>query len=172
MKLNVSRAIKQPGYVAEAEFTERWEDFDFQERTIRFAQPLAVSVAASFDGSEFAVRGKVQTAFHSACARCGKAFVEPFELEFDERFAKNAGDEDEAYPYAGEELDLDELLRDVIFLNMPGYGLCAEDCKGLCPECGCDWNTAQCACVREQDAEETVNPFLALRSLLEDDKEV
>ena len=168
MKLNVSRELKLPGHPSAAELSERFEDFAYQGREIRFASPVKVSVEYSFDGSGLPVRGKVTTAFHSTCARCGKAFIEPFEAEFHERFAKNADGEDEAYPYAGEELDFDDLLRDTILLNMPGYSLCAEDCRGLCPVCGRELNTAQCACVREQDEEETINPFLKLRSLLED----
>ncbi len=172
MKLNVSRELKLPGHQSAAELSERLEDFAYQGREIRFASPVRVSVEYSFDGSGFPVEGKASTAFHSACARCGKTFIEPFEADFQERFAKNTGDGDEAYPFAGEELDFDDLLRDTILLNMPGYSLCAKDCRGLCPMCGCDLNTAQCACVREQDEEETINPFLKLRSLLEDDKEV
>lgn len=177
MKLSVSRELKLPGKPSAATITERWNDFEHLGRRIRFALPVTLSVEYVFDGSGFNVKGSIHTAFHSECARCGKEFIEPFETTFDERFEKTESerdgeDEQEAYPFAGDELELDDLVRDAILLNMSGYSLCREDCKGMCPICGCDLNSAQCSCVREQDAEETENPFLKLRNLLEDDKEV
>ncbi len=177
MKLNVSRELKLPGQSSAAAETVWRNDFEYLGRSVRFASPVTVQCEYAFDGSGFSVRGNIKTAFRSDCARCGREFTEPFEAEFDERFEKeapekDAGDGNEVYAFAGEELDLDDLVRDAILLNMPNYSLCREDCRGLCPVCGCELNTAQCACVREQDEEETVHPFLRLRSLLEDDKEV
>lgn len=177
MKLNVSRELKLPGSVSNASVAEWWDDFDFLGRKVRFASPVSLEAQYVFDGSGFSVKGSVLTAFRSVCARCGEEFTQPFEIEFDERFEKDAngpdGDEErDTYAFSGEELDLNELVRDAILLNMPNYALCSEDCRGLCPICGCNLNTAQCSCVREQDTEETVNPFLKLRNLLQDDKEV
>lgn len=177
MKLCVSRELKLPGHPSAATLTEWWKDFSYMGREVHFALPVTVSVEYVFDESGFNVKGSILTAFQSECARCGKEFTEPFETDFDERFAKSAteqdpADESDAYPFSGEELDLNDLVRDAILLNKPNYSLCRDDCRGLCPICGCEMNTAQCACVREQDIEETENPFLKLRNLLEDDKEV
>ncbi|HWQ57678.1 MAG TPA: DUF177 domain-containing protein [Clostridia bacterium] len=172
MKLSVARELKLPGKTSAAEVTEWWNDFGYLGREVRFAAPVTVRAEYAFDGSGFSVRGGVVTAFHSVCARCGREFTEPFETEFDGRFEKEADEESEAYPFAGEELDLGNLVRDAILLNMANYTLCKEDCRGLCPVCGCDLNTEQCSCARDLDEDETVNPFLQLRNLLEDDKEV
>ena len=73
------------------------------------------------------------------------------------------------YGYTGEELDVSQMLLDDLFLNLPAFSKCSEDCKGLCPVCGCDLNTVQCSCVREKEKE---NPFSALEQLLYHDKEV
>lgn len=172
MKLSVARELKLPGKISDAELIEWWDDFDYLGRRVRFASPVTARVKYAFDGSGFNVGGNVTAAFRSACARCGREFIEPFETEFDERFEKEAGGEDDAYPFAGDEIDLNDLVRDAILLNMPNYSLCKEDCRGLCPVCGRDLNTGQCSCAREADEDETVNPFLRLRNLLEDDKEV
>jgi uncharacterized protein len=32
-------------------------------------------------------------------------------------------------------------------LNVPGYALCRDDCKGLCPTCGAELNLGDCGCV-------------------------
>jgi uncharacterized protein len=46
-------------------------------------------------------------------------------------------------------VDLRPALREHWLLAVPGYVLCREDCKGLCPTCGTDWNEASCACEPE-----------------------
>lgn len=43
-------------------------------------------------------------------------------------------------------LDLDELLRSDILLELPYKYLCREDCKGLCPSCGKNLNEGPCSC--------------------------
>ncbi len=55
------------------------------------------------------------------------------------------GDED-AYPLAGDELDLEPLARDAVLLDLPLAPLCADDCLGLCPQCGANWNVPTCDC--------------------------
>jgi uncharacterized protein len=44
------------------------------------------------------------------------------------------------------ELDLRPVLREQWLLNVPGYVLCRDDCKGLCPTCGADLNLGPCDC--------------------------
>jgi uncharacterized protein len=34
---------------------------------------------------------------------------------------------------------------------LPLQPLCRPECKGLCPQCGQDWNSGTCDCVPEQD---------------------
>ena len=60
-----------------------------------------------------------------------------------ERFAPAGGTDrdEEAYPLAGDELDLEPLARDAVLLELPLAPLCAEDCPGLCPTCGANRNT-------------------------------
>jgi uncharacterized protein len=50
----------------------------------------------------------------------------------------------------GEEIDLDEIIREQIYLSLPMKSLCSEDCLGLCPTCGSDLNAGSCQCHREQ----------------------
>ena len=37
-------------------------------------------------------------------------------------------------------------------LDVPGYALCREDCKGLCPTCGADLNEGECECPPAADS--------------------
>ncbi len=40
----------------------------------------------------------------------------------------------------------DEEAKNQIILEFPERFLCSEDCKGLCPECGCNLNVESCSC--------------------------
>ncbi|HZZ86060.1 MAG TPA: DUF177 domain-containing protein [Anaeromyxobacteraceae bacterium] len=50
--------------------------------------------------------------------------------------------------YAGKVIDLDPLVREQLLLALPGYPVCREDCKGLCPKCGTNLNERDCGCDR------------------------
>ncbi len=43
-------------------------------------------------------------------------------------------------------IDLTDLLQESVVLDYPRFLRCSEDCKGLCPVCGCDLNQEQCDC--------------------------
>ena len=48
--------------------------------------------------------------------------------------------------YEGDEIDLDELVREQLALSLPTRVLCREDCRGLCDQCGADLNRETCDC--------------------------
>ncbi len=168
MKLNVAEQLKSAGRPAHAELSAEYEPLSYGGRTVAFEAPLSLVVDYVYDGNGFQVNGRLDTVLASECALCGRSFPEPFGFSFSERFMKDPSEEDEAYEYRGEELNLSRMIEELIFLNLPLSNVCAEDCKGLCPACGCNLNSAQCSC--EEDG--AVNPFLSLGTLLNVDKEV
>jgi hypothetical protein len=63
--------------------------------------------------------------------------------------------------FKGDELDLSQLAREQILLNLPEQVLCREDCKGICPTCGKDLNEGDCKC-----GEDEIDPrWAALKDL-------
>jgi uncharacterized protein len=48
-------------------------------------------------------------------------------------------------------LDVTEVLRQDVAVSIPWNVVCRPDCKGLCPRCGADLNTAPCDCEPELD---------------------
>lgn len=56
-------------------------------------------------------------------------------------------DEDELVSFAdSNELDILELVKICVLMNMPSKILCRDDCKGLCPVCGNNLNLRDCGC--------------------------
>jgi uncharacterized metal-binding protein YceD (DUF177 family) len=71
-----------------------------------------------------------------------------------------AEDDLDVFPYTGDVVDLEPLIREQFVLAIPFAPLCKEDCLGLCPQCGADKNVAPCSC------EKPVDPrFAALQGL-------
>jgi uncharacterized protein len=84
------------------------------------------------------VTGTVRAPLVGECARCLDLFASATEVRFTELFTHEASDEDAADGYLldGDLLDLEPALRDALVLELPLAPLCAEDCPGLCSECG------------------------------------
>lgn len=107
------------------------------------------------------VVGSIKTAVSLHCARCLKEFIFPIDLEFKESFilVKDAPmDEDvellqddmdvSFLPEGG--IELNDIVAEQIWLNIPMKPLCHDGCKGLCTICGADLNLGECGCDRWQ----------------------
>jgi uncharacterized protein len=107
------------------------------------------------------VVGSIQTALSLHCARCLKEFVLPIGLEFEERFVlmKDAPmdedvellQDDMDVSFLPEEgIEINDIVAEQIWLNIPMKPLCHDGCKGLCSICGADLNLGECGCDRWQ----------------------
>jgi len=79
----------------------------------------------------------------------------PASGEGDDEGPEVAAEDLDVFPFDGERIDLEPLFREQFVLAIPYAPLCTEDCKGLCPQCGIDRNTATCTC------EPPIDPRLA-----------
>jgi DUF177 domain-containing protein len=82
--------------------------------------------------------GRARVALVGECARCLEPIEDDLHVELQELYVYPESDagEDEASRLEGELLDLEPVLRDSVVLALPFRPVCAEDCPGLCPECG------------------------------------
>jgi uncharacterized protein len=53
-------------------------------------------------------------------------------------------------PAEAQVITLDEDVRQYVELAVPSKLLCRDDCQGLCPRCGKNWNTGRCACDQQE----------------------
>jgi uncharacterized protein len=107
---------------------------------------------SSYPGGVMAV-GVVSAPWIGECRRCGGPVEGTVAARVREHYAPTeaAGDDEDAYPLDGDELDLEPLARDAVLLDLPLAPLCSEGCLGLCPQCGANRNLADCACVTPGD---------------------
>jgi uncharacterized protein len=66
--------------------------------------------------------------------------------------------------YEDDRIDLHGTIRDQILLEVPLILLCQANCKGLCPECGCDRNSDPCECENYGE----IDPRFAILQKLKD----
>ncbi|MDO5110933.1 MAG: DUF177 domain-containing protein [Clostridia bacterium] len=171
MKVKIDAQLRNAAEGGAFHESEAWAQTEYGGRTVAFAAPMRVDGVCVYDGEGFTVTGEAQTVLYSVCGRCGKSFEEPFSFSFEERFERTANEDEGIYAYQGDVLDLTAMIQDNVFLHLPIRSVCSEDCKGLCPVCGCDRNIVQCDCVIEEP-DESPNPLSALAALLNEDKEV
>ncbi|GAB4389983.1 MAG: DUF177 domain-containing protein [Thermodesulfovibrionales bacterium] len=107
--------------------------------------------------SEVHLRGDLTATLSLSCSRCLESFTRdvtiPLELEYrplrelegEETYELRADELDTGF-YEDDELDLGEISREQVLLNLPMKPLCTETCKGICPKCGANLNEAACGC--------------------------
>ena len=109
------------------------------------------------DRDRFRLVGTVAAELELPCSRCLEPFRLPIAASFDVRYLpasavsaaveREVDDEDlETGYYRNDEIDLNELLREQFYLALPMKPLCAEECRGLCAQCGTNLNTDTCDC--------------------------
>jgi uncharacterized protein len=107
------------------------------------------------------VSGRISGTWTLRCARCLVEREQPFEVEVHQLFAPNPDEEGDEYPLDPEVgLDLTQMLRDAIGVELPFSPLCRPDCQGLCEVCGGNRNLGECP------GHEQVDPRFAVLSEL------
>ncbi len=147
-------------------FAEIWESngFVFSDPAITNRTPVVAEGVAELlphTGGEVRVHGRIRTEVETECDRClGRASFPidaPFDLfyrplgaagEPEEDEAEQAIDEGEAemgfYELPG--LELEDIVREQVLLQLPMQKLCSAACKGICPICGVNRNETECNC--------------------------
>jgi len=110
-------------------------------------------------GERVSVRGTVTSRAHLECVRCLREFDLPFEVPlvmYAERSGSTSRDEQEALErddimsfHDGRRLDLRDVVREALLLELPISPHCREDCPGLCPRCGAELALGACDCPRD-----------------------
>ncbi|MBQ5747077.1 MAG: DUF177 domain-containing protein [Clostridia bacterium] len=95
---------------------------------------------------------KITVEYETACSRCLRPLVkeDAFEIKAPVAETLENMDNDEYLIPENGQIDLGELVRETLILNLPVSHLCREDCKGLCIKCGKDLNDGDCGCVRKE----------------------
>ncbi|MDI1241209.1 MAG: DUF177 domain-containing protein [bacterium] len=104
-----------------------------------------------------ALTGRLSGSVELDCDRCLEPVERPLDIELDLEFVPNQRLADKAnvelHPddlkrdeIDGSEIDLVDIAREQILLDLPHQFFCMDDCKGLCEKCGANLNLKVCDC--------------------------
>ena len=152
MILDVKRIINTPGGRIPFEFSEDFSDVDFGGVCPAVRPVLVVGQVRNIAGM-LRLQMELTTTLSSVCDRCGAPFDQDFRQSVECMLAEELEDEenDEILLLENDTVDLSELARETLILNMPTKTLCREDCRGLCSGCGANLNFESCRCKKEID---------------------
>ena len=138
------------------------EAFRPAEGDFRIVEPVDLALRITKDSRKIRVTGRLRATLEVECSRCLEPFRVPVDADLDQMFlpegtevtsASDDDDEDGGQQadagvsfYKDDTIDLGEMMRDEFYLALPMKPLCKEDCKGLCPVCGVNWNRETCTC--------------------------
>ena len=166
MKLDVQNALRNPGEIYKVTMEGKLDSgCELELASVRLQMDYV------YTGKQILVNGYMETEIGTNCARCLVEMKYPIKLDFSEVFAKHTENQDE-YPFSGEIVELDKMMLDNVFLNLPVRFLCNPDCKGLCPTCGANLNVEKCTCSNNKVEEIKANPFTKLEGLFDENEEV
>ena len=129
------------------------EDPVWEPGDLRPVEPIMVHGRLSAAGpSRFYFSGRIKGLTEVPCRRCLTEVTVGIDEEAHFIFSsegEDVADDPDVYPFdpTAASLDLRPAVRELWLLSVPGFALCREDCKGLCPNCGTDWNNGTCDCV-------------------------
>lgn len=133
------------------------DDPVWREGDLRPSGPIRVSGRISAAGAErYYWHGHVEGEVVLPCRRCLVDARAAMSEEAHVIFSQAGDREDDPDVFeldpGARELDLKPAVRELWLLHAPGYPLCREDCKGLCPTCGADLNAGPCDCPPQTDS--------------------
>ncbi|HEU4766504.1 MAG TPA: DUF177 domain-containing protein [Pyrinomonadaceae bacterium] len=127
------------------------------DERVDLTQPATIKGRVRLSGNEVLVEGHVEAEAQLECDRCLKPVQLPVSADFTLEYITGADyasssaaalseEEMSVSVFDGESIDVDEIVKEQILLEVPARTLCREECKGICPECGIDLNTGECSC--------------------------
>lgn len=179
MKLDLSEISQRPGMRVVVDVDQPCvEGADFG-----CAEPVRGQLTFQNGGDLLLIDGNIRTTVELPCDRCLEPARLPAEVAMEERFPlqevmhpRLPTEEDAEFDNtlatvihldAGKPiLNLDELIRQQLVMNLPIQILCDPDCRGLCSQCGANLNEGDCGCAPDT----TASPFAGLAALMHDEE--
>jgi uncharacterized protein len=137
------------------------DEIDLDTPNYRIVGSIAVSGEVEKHIGAVNVKGTIHGSAEVDCTRCLQPVPQPISIDFDVEYLTEGGlgtegeheinaADLETDELQGNTLDLTQLAREQILLNIPEQFFCREDCKGLCEKCGENLNLIDCNCGKDE----------------------
>ncbi len=146
-------------FPADVELTEEADNADYGVDGVVFVDIMTLRASLQRVGEEYLCSGTVRVMTEQECSRC----LNPFEnmLEGDLNFiikteraksvmAKEKGVDVAVINPGRPIVELNEMIRQSLSLEVPMKPLCSDECLGICPSCGINRNEGSCDCKEDE----------------------
>ncbi len=135
--------------------------------TFEPSRPAHLVADVTNTGAGIVASGTIDAEFTATCSRCLCEFplqvTAPVEGFYVARGQDHELPEEQEVGYIVEgSIDLMEQILPALVLELPFAPLHAQDCPGICPQCGADLAAGPCGC----EPDRSDSPFAALKDLL------
>ncbi len=139
------------------------DELDLSQAAFSLQSPPLVTGRVTNLAQEMRVQGRLQATLAAECDRCLEAVTLLIANDFDLYYVPATAHADKSGEtelldrdldvsfYQNERIELDELVLEQLELSLPIRLLCQEDCRGLCAQCGTNWNVESCHCAAPTD---------------------
>lgn len=170
LDIDVSSILGEAGATLEVDADVPLSSICVADVRVEFVHPPQLHAIIANVGDVLLLSGSVNATATLECSRCLGLFEYPLTgmldavvSEIDDLATRN--DDQEWYRLQGETVDLMPAAESALRVEIPFAPLHNEECKGICPTCGCDLNRDECAC-HPAAATQADNPFAPLKDLL------
>ncbi len=115
------------------------------DELVKFPKDIEYDVFVNIISGGVTAEAELRTEIACVCGRCLVEFNRRVEVKGVIHFYENT---------SSEEIDLTPDLREDILITFPQNFICGDECKGLCPQCGCNKNAGECNCRIEESSGE------------------
>ena len=150
LRIDVADLLATPGARRDIELSEELDNLRGSAAEVRGPVRVALGLERISDG--IVARGAIEVHWHAECSVCLRDIDRTLQVHVDELFERDPV-EGETYPIEGHELDLEQLVRDAVLLELP----LAPHCDVVC----------QPAATKSDDDEPPIDPRWAALSELE-----
>lgn len=164
MILDLKKAFASEKYCETTQFILNLSDVEFFGNK-PFLEPISFDITLKNSADVVTLEIKGEADYTAPCDRCATNCNERILVDREYILVTELENEDNENILLVEEkeLNLAELCRTDVMLQIPMKHLCDPECKGLCSQCGVNLNTVTCNCNKKQ-----IDPRLtALAELLD-----
>ncbi|MEQ1763385.1 MAG: DUF177 domain-containing protein [Pyrinomonadaceae bacterium] len=134
---------------------------DIDLANARIESPVRIEARAVKTSGFVALTGRLTGSVEIDCDRCLEPVQRPIDIDLDLEFVPNQqlGDEVNLELHLddlkrdemdGSDINLANIAREQVLLDLPQQFFCKDDCKGLCEKCGTNLNLKDCDCKDEE----------------------
>lgn len=137
-----------------------WRPNRQDDQVLGFDAPLRAKIEIYRTSDKYVLAGDMNGGLKVKCDRCLEAYHRDLDSSFKVFLVLPTPDTDKAEIelqkedmavefIKGEEIDLDEIIQEQVYLSLPIKSLCSDSCSGLCAKCGSNLNNGDCRCKKE-----------------------